>query len=303
MPDLLHGEVDLTGPPPAEEAAPVVEPAAEPEAVVEAAEEPAAEVAADPAAQPAPKQKRGLVEELIDERRERKALRERLDTYEKDPVLSRLTPDVRRAIAEGTLVVGPPKSNPDAERERLAAVAERYGLYTLDASNQRIPDLETAKRVDAGIRETVREEIAPIRNVTLADKAMANVGIAVQHATTTLGAEQAAVVKEEYDAILRLPNGAQMLSQPEVARTIWKQAIGTLHERGLLAGGAKPAPQKDPAAPVIPPVTGRRNPQAAIQLSPALQRVYKDAGLDPTKTPSASKMPTPDAQGYMSLED
>lgn len=306
MPDLLHGEVDLTGPAPVADPAPPAEVVEEVPAVEAAAEEvaePVVEPPADPAA-PAPKPKRGMLEELIDERKERRELSKRLEAYERDPVMQRLTPEVRQAIAEGRLVVAPPQANPDAERQRLASVAERYGLYKLDDKGERTPDLETAKRVDAGIRETVREEIAPIQNMTLAQKATHYTNIAIEHATKTMGAEQAAIVKEEYEKILGQPNGAAMLAQKEVAETIWRQAMGELVIRGKYVAPKAAAPAKaDPAAPVIPPVTGRRAPQASIQLNPALQRVYKDHGLDPTKTPSAAAMPKMDAQGYMQLED
>lgn len=303
MPDLLHGEIDLTAPAPPEpapapvaapEPEPVAEPAPEPEAVVEA---PAAPIAA------APQKPGGMLGELIAERKERKELADRLRQYEADPVLQRLTPDVRQALAEGRLVVAPPKSNPEAERERLTDIASRYILYKVDAAGNQTPDLDAAARVDKGIRETVREEMAPLTHMTLSQKAVHYTSIAVDHATKTMGPEQAAVVREEYERILQQPNGAQMLSQPEVAKTVWKQAIGTLHERGLLTGAKPPAPARvDPAAPVIAPVTGRRAPQAAIQLSPALQQVYKNHGLDPAKVPSASKLPAVDAQGYMALE-
>lgn len=317
MPDLLHGEVDLeTGQGPE---APVADP---PPAVVDADTgdavdfavfDGAADAAAaadppviDPAAPPAAKPKRGMLEELIDERKERRELSKRLEAYQNDPVMQRLTPEVRQAIAEGRLVVAPPQANPDAERQRLASVAERYGLFKLDDKGERTPDLETAKRVDAGIRETVREEIAPIQNMTLAQKATHFTSIAIEHATKTMGPEQAEIVREVYGQILAQPNGAQMLSQKEVAETVWNQAVGVMYSRGKLTA-AKPVAAKpvvDPAAPpVIPPVTGRRAPQASIQLNPALQRVYKDHGLDPNKTPSAAAMPKMDAQGYMQLED
>lgn len=300
MPDLLHGEIDLTAPAPpdpapvaASEPEPVVEASPEAEAVVE---EPATTVAA------APPKPGGMLGELIAERKERKELADRLRQYEADPVLQRLTPDVRQAIAEGRLVVAPPKANPDAERERLTDIASRYILYKVDANGVQTPDLDAAARVDKGIRETVREEMAPLTHMTLSQKAVHYTNIAIDHATKTMGPDQAAVVREEYESMLRQPNGAQMLSQPEVARTVWKQAIGTLHERGLLSGAKPPAASPVTAAPVIAPVTGRRAPQAAIQLSPALQQVYRNHGLDPTKTASATKLPTPDAQGYMTLE-
>lgn len=307
MPDLLHGEIDLAGPPPAADPTPAVDPPAE-EAVLETTAddgaEPIIEAAADPAAPPAPRPKRGLVEELIDERRERKEAQAALKEMQADPVMQRLTPDIRRAIAEGRLVVAPPQSNPDAERQRLASVAERYGLYRVDDKGERTPDLDTAKRVDDGIRETVREEIAPIQNMTLAQKATHHTNIAIEHATKTLGSEQAAIVKEEYETILRQPNGARMLAQPEVAQTVWRQAMGRLVEEGkYVAAKVVPAKVVDPAAPpVVPPVTGRRAPQASIQLSPALQRVYKDHGIDPNKT-AAKPMPQADGQGYISLGD
>lgn len=300
MPDLLNGEVDLDAPaPPAPDPAPV---AAEPAVDVVEEEAPPLEAGADPAAPPAPK-KRGLVEELVEERRERKELTKRLDALQNDPVLARLTPDMRQAIAEGRMIMAPPANSREGETARLTTVAERYGLVKADGT----PDLETAKRVDAGIRETVREEIAPLQNMTLGQKAAHYTNIAVDHALKTLGPDQAAIVREEYETILRQPNGAKVLSQPEVAKTIWRQAMGRLVEEGKYVTPKPAAPGAGEPGAVPPPVpapgTGRRAPTQGVTLSPAVQKVYRDNGLDPSKAASAVKMPVADAQGYISLGD
>jgi len=289
--ELRPGEIDLdtgeTATAVAEELA--AEPAQEETPAAEAtpAEEPAA--AAEP--EPAPEKKpNGLLAELIEERKARRALEQQITHYA--PVLQRLTPEMQQAILEGRVLAEPPKSNREAERERLAAVAEQVGLYKVE-NGQRVPDLDAAKRVDGLIRSTVREEVAPMQHQAAFDVARKHYAEALNVAAN-YSPDVQAVVKEEFDALLSMPNGAQMLRDGKVAMRAWDAAIGRAVREGKLTpaqGAAATAAAAKPSTPPAIPAdtTARRAPgQAAIRLSPALQKVYRDHGLDPA-TASTSR--------------
>lgn len=251
----------------------------------------------------------GAVAELIALRREKQQLQARVQQFESNPVLQRLTPDMQQAALEGRLTIQPPQGSREAEERRLTAVADKFGLYRTDAQGQQVPDLDTAKRVAAGIRDIVKEEIAPVRYATLADKANANVHEAVRAATAAKYPDEAVnIIKAEFHGVLSNANGAEMLSQPEVAMRVWDAAVGRAVREGAMtvAQGAKALAQGAPAMPagghpavVLADATGRRGNAASIQLSPQLQSVYAAHGIDPAKT----KAPKVDQRGHMELEN
>ena len=171
-----------------------------------------------------------------------------------------------------------------------------------------MPDLEAAARVDQWGREIVHEAIAPVRHMTLRDKAMGNVNAALQFAEQN--GFDVDTVRETYGEVLNQPNGAELLSQAEVATTVWHQAIGRAVTAGKLPkpktpAAAAPAVPAKPATPaaIITEAPGRRGPAAAaIRLSPALEKVYRDHGIDPAKAPSATKTFETDKNGDIILE-
>ena len=316
MSDALRpGEVDLeTG----ATGAAVEEPAAEPAAAVEAApaEEPAAAVeepAADepaPAAQPEPEKRKptGAVGELMELRGAARELRSRLERYEQDPVLQRLTPEMRQAIAENRIVLAPPKTTADAERERLTKIAERLELRKADGT----PDLDAANKVGAVIREAVQEETRPaleraqsVERMMYADKARGNVDAAVAAAKTNGWSDEAqAFVREQFEAAAAM-NPAVLLDQG-VAMEVWDATVGKLHRLGKIAPKAAEAPAKQAgrsaAAPIPPEPTGKRGPAAAhLTVSPAVAAVYRQNGMDPAKSFTAQKG-TIDMSNGMELE-
>lgn len=239
----------------------------------------------------------GAVKELIDLRKTTADLRTQLDQLQRDPVLTRMTPEMRQAVLEGRIVVGPPAGSREAEAQRLTAVADRYGLYKVDAQGNQVPDLEAAERVDAGIRQTVREEMAPLQTRTLQQQAQANINAAWDASVSKLPADAREIVHAEITALMGTPNAAQLLSQPAVLQAAIDKAIGSAFRAGKLtvaqvaaaaAGGGAPTAEPSPA-----PATGRRAPgQAAIQLSAPVAAVYKNAGIDPAKSFSSTLKPT-----------
>lgn len=287
---LRPGEIDLEAPAPA--AAPVA--AAEPVAAVAA--EPAAEpvaaaepAAGDPAAEPEPVAARGrMLEELIEHRTERRRLEKFYANL--SPVLERLTPEVQRAILEGRVQMQPPAQQPDQRREQLQQRAERLRLYTLNDQGEKVYDLDAAARVEQEIRDVAKEVVAPYEQQTLTERATTNLQKALDFATAN--GYDVATIDATYREVLAQPNGAAMVADPKVAETIWYQAVGRAESSGKSRkpkAAAQPAAVPAPAAIVADPA-GRRGPAvAAITLSPGLARVYRENGVDPTKTITATK--------------
>lgn len=226
---------------------------------------------------PAP-EPRGAVKELIELRREVKELR----TIAQDPALRQLTPELRQAIAEGRILVGPPAGSREAEAQRLSAVAEKFGLMKPDGTG---PDLEAARRVDSGIRDTVREEMRPVQEMTLRDKAAQHVAQAIAFAEAN--GYDVDTIRNEYATVMALPNGAQALSQPQFAEQVWFSAVGKAVSAGKVPKPKAAAPAAEPptrVAPIPPTPGGRRAPGSSpIQLDPGIAAVYAAHKVDPNK--------------------
>lgn len=305
MSDALRpGEIDLEAPagppagevPPTDPAPPAADPAGDPDG--DLATDPPADAVGDP--EPPKRAPSGAVAELIALRREKKELAQRLHQFESSPVLQRLTPEVQEAILEGRMSIAPPESTRAAEQARLTDLAEAMQLYKVDGAGQTVPDLEAAKRVDKFVRGTVDQAVSPVRHIGLADKAQANVDKAVTWAEQN--GLDVDIVKEEFLSILSQPNGAEMLSQAKIAKQVWRGAIGRMHEEGRLTKKEAAAAKKDAPAAVITEPTGRRaSAAAAISLSPGLQRVYAEAGLNPAKSFTATR-PQLNLSGPIDLE-
>ena len=284
---LRPGEIDLEAPAPAAAPAAAAEPAVvvEPAAAPVAAAEPV--VVEDPAAEPEPAARGRMLEELIEHRTERRRLEKQFAHL--SPVLERLTPDVQRAILEGRIQLQPPAAAPDQRREQLQQRAERLRLYTVNDAGDKVYDLDAAARVEQEIRDVAKEVVAPYEQQTLTGQATANLQKALDFATAN--GYDVATIEATYREVLAQPNGAAMVADPKVAETIWYQAVGRAVSNGKLPKG-KAAPA--PAAPAVPAAivtdpAGRRGPAvAAITLSPGLQRVYRENGVDPTKTITAT---------------
>jgi hypothetical protein len=287
-------------PAPAPAAEPVAEPIAaapEPEPEPAAEPEPAPEPAAAPAAEPKAA-KGSMLQDLIAARKEAKEAKQALQTLQ--PVLSRMTPEVAQAIKEGRVVIKPQQSQPEAERARLEQVATDLGLFKADNT----PDTEAAERVSRYVRSEVNQRVAPVERVTLEDKANKTIAAVWTNHAKGLSEDALAIVREEFDAAMAMPNAAQALSQPEIAETVMQRALGRAYTMGKLTGTPAPAPAKKqtPAAIITEP-GGRRAPSAAaITLTPTQQAVYRNHGLDPSKASSATTPPQVDARGSMSLE-
>lgn len=262
-------------------------PAPEPEVIPEPSEqdpepEPAPEP--EPVAEARPKGgKKSLVQELIEERTARKTLEAQLREH-------------TQAITDGRVIVRPPAPAADHERERFEAVAKQLNFVKADGT----PDLESAAKVDSYVKSTVRQAIAPMEQTTLEGRANANMSsIWAQAKKDGIPDEAMSVVEQEFRAVMGQHNAAAMLADPNVAETIFQKGLGAAYRAGKLTGKPKPVSPN----PDVAPATGRRPSATNVQLSPALQRVYKDAGLDPNKTASATKPLQEDERGAISLED
>jgi hypothetical protein len=288
MSDVVRpGEIDLETGQTAETVA-TPEPAAATETA--AAAEPATETAEPVAAETTeaaaePTEKKGMLGELIAERKERKELERRLRQIESDPALQRLTPELRQALVEGRPIhVQPPQADPAKEQARLLKVAERLSLYKYDANQQLVPDLDKAKEADALIRETAEAAVAPVKHMTLAEKAMSNYATALQAAKAN-GMDET-TIQEVFGEVLQSANGAELLSQKHVAERLWEVAVGRMVASGKWAPKGQPAAPVKPQTPaaIVTESTGRRGgAHAAIQLSPKVQSIYREHGLDPAK--------------------
>lgn len=294
MSDALRpGEIDLEAPAAATAGElPPADPSAEPPA--DAASDPDPDPATDPAAapggepEPPKRQPSGAVAELIALRKEKKDLAQRLDQFERNPVMQRLTPEVQQALLEGRISIAAPEATRAAEQQRLQDVAEALQLYKVDGQGQTVPDLDAARRVDKLVRSTVQDAVAPVRHMTLSDKAQANVDKAVTWAQQN--GLDVDIVKDEFLSILAQPNGAEMLAQATIAKQVWRGAIGRMHEEGRLTKKEAAAATKAAPVAVITEPTGRRaSAAAAITLSPGLAKVYQEAGLNPNKGFSATR--------------
>lgn len=299
---------------PAPEPSPVVVAAPEPEpvaTVVEPGLDAAAEpepVAAEPepepvAAAPEPKKQepRGAVAELI-ARREEARLRS-----EEAKQLREQIAEYQRGIAEGRIIVKPQPTPADREVERLSAQAKELGLVREDGT----PDLDAARKVDGVIRRTVQEVVAPIQQKaqSLEQTSMRERADQVMQAIWTEAQQQGVsqealtIARQEFEMAMGQPNAEMLLANREVADGIFATAMGKAFRMGKLmpaAPAVKPKPAPTPA--IITEAGGRRGPSAAaIQLPPAVAAVYRNAGIDPGKAPSASASIKVDPRGGVEI--
>lgn len=298
-PLTVAGEIDIETPPPV---VPIVEPVVEtpviepPEGETQT-ETPVAETQTETVVegqQPEKPKKPGLVAELVEERKERKRLA--------DEVAS-----LRAEMQTWRAPQGPSDAEKAREQASLEATAQRLRLYTApDAEGKQYLDLDAAKRVREEMVEVSRsvaaEMVGPVRRTALEKDAMHHIESAIAHATKLgMNEEAVAFIRDQYLEVAKQPNGAELLANPDVAKTTWRLGLGAALEAGVLQPtAAKKAP---PVAgpPAIPaPAAGRRSgQQAAIQLSAKAQQVYRDAGMDPNKATSYKQS---DRDGSIDLE-
>lgn len=228
--------------------------------------------------------------ELISERQARKEA-------------DKLVREYAARMANGELIPAAPKpqiSPDEAEQAALKKTADRLRLYSLNDKNEKVYDWEAARAVQQEIRDVAREQVAPFQHMTLTERANKHVAdVWAKAAEDGIPKEAMAIAEQEFKMAMGAPNAAQLLSQREVVDTIFERALGKAYREGKLTTPAKPT-KKD--APVVAEPAGRRAPAAsAVQLSPALQRVYRQNGIDPTKA-AATPKPPQDDRGYMELK-
>lgn len=228
--------------------------------------------------------KTGLLAEMIEHRTVRKQLEN--ERQQLAPVLSRLTPELQAAIAEGRVTVRPQATTSEARTTQLEAVAKRLDLYKDDGQGNRVPDTAAAAKVDGYVRELTREAVAPLQQMTLNKDAQANIDTAMKFAEEH--GYDLDTIRETYANALRAPNGAAMVANADVAKELWFSAVGRATSAGKMPKA--PAVKADDGRPaaIVSESTGRRGPSAGVQLTPALAGVYKQHGLDPNKAHSAT---------------
>lgn len=257
-------------------AEPAAEVAAEAEPVIEAAAE------AEPDPEPLKKPVHGAVAELIQNRTLVKEYKRK--AAEDEPILSRLTPEMRAAITEGRVMVTPKATSTEQRNEQLEGTAKELRLHKADGTL----DTEAAGLVERYVEKKAREAVAPLTQAALEKEAHANVTTAIQYATDQ--GYDVETVRETFINALRAPNGAAMVANPDVAKQLWYNAVGQAVSAGKLPKGKAVAETEKKSTPAIAAEsTGRRGPSAGLTLSPALAKVYKDNGLDPNKTMTAGK--------------
>lgn len=304
---LKPGEIDLESGEEGGAEPPIAE---EPQAATPAGEEPpAAEGEASAVEEPPPpveaKVHRGAVAELIEKRTAVRELSTRIQQFENDPAIQRLTPEVRQALLEGRIVVTPPKTNADVERDRLTKLAERLDLRRADGT----PDTDAAARVGSVIRDEVQEIVKPVvqhQQQTIQDRTRA---VAADNIDKAVAAAKAngwdeAFVRQEYEAAAAL--NPQLVANPNVAMQLWHTTVGKLHAAGKLPAAKAPPPsdgRAPAAAPVIAEAPGRRAPATATTLTAKQKQVYQEHGLDPAKAYSTTLSGPIDLSKGLALED
>lgn len=247
----------------------------------------AIETAAEPEPEPAAK-KTGLLAEHIALRTEAKIVAKRLADLENDPAIQRLTPEIRQAIVEGRIVVKAPPSKSEARNEQLEATAKELLLYKDDGQGNRVPDLDAASRVTSFVRKEARDAVAPLEQAALEKTAQANIDTALKFAEDN--GYDVETIKQTYVNAMRAPNGAAMVANNDVAKELWFSAVGRATSAGKLPKALakrEAAVDRQPAA-IVSESTGRRGPSAGVQLTPAMQAIYKQHGMDPAKSHSAT---------------
>lgn len=289
--ELQPGEIAL------EDDGPADAPAPEPEPAAAAEPEPEPEPTAEPEPEPAAPARKGggMLAELIEERKARQGAQAEL---------GRIT----REMAEGRLVRREPvPAAPVADQERAAvqATAERLRLVSTAEDGTQTWDLDAASRVRAEMRAVAAETQAPVQAIVLQNKADANMAaIWAKAAEDGIPAEAMEVVAEQFKGVMAMPNGAQLLAQANVADTIFERGLGLAVRAGKLKAGAAVGGVIPAIKPVVSPATGRRGAGAAgIALSPKMQQLYRDNGLEPSKAHTASTPIVFGKDGSISLED
>lgn len=291
-PEPAEPSIILPTPEPAPEpvaAAPV------PEAVAESEQDAGDGLDASPADSPADQQKkkRSMFAEMLSERRLRAEYQQKVQEYE-------------RALMDGRLVAKQmaPEPTPDEQEQvKLKKTADRLRLYSIDDKGAKVYDWDAARAVQQEIREAAREQVAPLQQMTLEQRADKNIAdVWSRAASDGIPAEVLnTIVAAEFRAVMGQQNAAQMLSQPEIVETVFERALGKAFRAGKLTSTGAPKP-KAPAAIITEP-SGRRGPaSAAVQLSPAIESIYRSHGIDPAKAASGTAAPVVDARGHMELK-
>lgn len=245
--------------------------------------EPAAVVA------PVKAEKTGVLAEMIEHRTVRKQLETEKQAWA--PVLSRLTPEMQQAIVEGRVLVKPAATTTEGRNEQLEATAKRLDLYKDDGAGNRVLDTGAAAKVESYVRDTARAEVAPLKQEALNKEAQYNLNVAVGAAKAHgYDDEGVAIIRQTFENALRAPNGAAMLANADVSKQLWFSGVGQATAAGKMPKATKAAPVERQGAPtaIVAEATGRRGPTAGVQLTPAVQAIYKQHGMDPAKAHSAT---------------
>lgn len=270
---------------------PVVEPPVVEDAPPADDDPPADAPAGDDPPAPAPRKGRTMVEDLQAERAKRAEAHDRAVAAE-----ARLR-DYDARVARGELLAAPPRAPgaPDpAQQAELEETARELGLLKPDGVTL---DLEAAARAARAIDKRVQRGLAPLQQQSHAQTAATNIQKAVDFASK-YSAEAQAIIRQTFDEHWQLPNGAQMLADPNTAKIIWERALGRAVSAGVLTSAAPtPAPGSPPVIPAPP--GGRRTVTPAIALSPKIESIYRDAGIDPAK---GYQPPAATSRGGITLE-
>ncbi|MEQ1726731.1 MAG: hypothetical protein ABL982_00005, partial [Vicinamibacterales bacterium] len=206
---------------------------------------------------------------------------------------------VQEAILEGRLQVAP-RTEPvgsAADQQALIAIAKKARLTFVDPDDgQTYYDLEAAEAFRALARDQAQEIAAPIFHEKVVTKAQANLDqIESFMETEGLSAPAREVVRQHFNALLKsTPNAAKLLADEAIAEQHWFNALGRAASLGLVEMGKKKAPAAAAGAGADAlTMGGRRQPIEArpvgrraggggqLQLTPRVQQMYRENGMDP----------------------
>lgn len=219
----------------------------------------------------------GILQDLKDERKERRALSEENARIRAElDVAKRNSADIDTLRAQVEALKPKAPVLPDVTDDEAEATARRYGLYNVDAT----PDLKAGRAIQADIKaqvratasDLVRAEVEPIRTRTLNDKAE----VMVERMLARVAAEKRCT-PETYNGFISQMTPEQRANQ-DVLNLALLAAEGIDARNGKAPSKAAPAARVELAEPLHTEASGGRRLPAG-PLSAVEQKGAKITGM------------------------
>lgn len=220
--------------------------------------------------------KRTVLDDLKEERAERRALSTKVRELEEQASLTpRLQRELERLQAELDTLKPKAPTQPEVPDEEADATAARYGLFTVagepDRKAGRNIALDMKQRIASTAQAMVQSEIAPLRRETQESRAQSLTTAAFQKATQDKFCSTETLTKIVQGLTLEQRANADVMNAALV------MAAGIDAAQGKLPGKAAPAPVVP--APLVTEASGGRRGLAPGPLSDIEQRAAKSAGM------------------------